>query len=89
MKKSIKMKIALAGAGLLAAIAIPLAALAYPPTGMERVYFDDAAHTTIVGEETMYCTGKKTLWWGVQTPYFDYEIIDCHDPVEPPRYWPE
>ena len=83
MKKNAKIKIALAGAGLFAAIAIPLAALAYPPTGIERVYFDNAAHTTIVGEETMYCSGKTTLWWGTQTPYFDYEIIDCGSVLDP------
>jgi hypothetical protein len=78
--KNFKLKIALAGAGLLAAIAIPLAALAYPPTGWDRTYYDDAAHTTSVGEETMYCTGKKHLWWGAATPYFDEAIIECGDP---------
>jgi hypothetical protein len=84
--KNAKLRIALAGAGLLAAIAIPLAALAYPPSGWERVYYDDAAHTTNVGEETMYCTGKKHLWWGTVTPYFDQEIIDCNDPP-PDLFW--
>jgi hypothetical protein len=89
MKKSIKMKIALAGAGLVAAIAIPLAAIAYPMFGWEHVYYSDASHTTVVGEETMYCTGKKNLRWGETTAYYDEELIDCHDPIEPPRYWPE
>lgn len=78
--KKLKLKLAVAGAGLVAAIAIPLIALAYPKTGWERVYYDDPSHTTSVGEQTMYCTGKTYIWWGTTTPYFDQTPYDCGDP---------
>ncbi len=84
MKKNLKLKLAMAGAGMVAAIAIPFIALAYPKSGWDRVYYDDAAHTSEVGFQTMYCTGKFHLWWGTTTSYFEETTIDCNDP---PPYW--
>ncbi|MFZ0270144.1 hypothetical protein [Caulobacter sp.] len=88
MEKSFKLKIALAGAGLLASIALPLAAVAFPKNGWEHYYYTDASHTMEAGQQTMYCNGKMAMQWGEITPYYDVELIDCHDPVDPPNYWP-
>ncbi|MBW8860354.1 MAG: hypothetical protein JF570_11695 [Caulobacter sp.] len=81
--KTRRLRWALAGVGALAAIAIPLVTLAYPKYGWDRVYYDDAAHTNEVGEQTLYCNGHPHMWWGTSSPYFDETLIDCHDPPDP------
>lgn len=80
MLKSAKLRWTMAGVGALAAVAIPLVAIAYPKYGWERVYYSDASHSQIVGEGTMYCNGRTFFPWGYSTPYFDETLVDCNDP---------
>lgn len=63
--------------GSIALSFLPVAALAYPPWGWDRAYYDDAAHTNYVGGETKYCNGYASLWYGVRTPYYDEERFPC------------
>jgi hypothetical protein len=83
MMNRFALKVALVGSVFLATVAAPIAALAAPLNGWERVYYSDALHTTIVGEESFYCTGGRTFWWGEATPYYDQETYPCMPPPGP------
>ena len=63
--------------GVLIAVSasVPLTASAVVPNGWDRVYYDDAAHTVEAGEETLYCTGDRHIWWGARTAYFDQVLF--------------
>jgi hypothetical protein len=69
-------------AGLLASAGIVFAAApaqaAACPMGFECVttYFDDAAHSTVVGGKVEYCDGGVNSW-GRRTGYYDYYRSSC------------
>jgi len=68
---------ALATMGIALAAAAPAQAAACP-LGNECVttYYDDAAHTTVVGGKVEYCDGGSNSW-GSRTGYFDYQRYPC------------
>ncbi len=55
-------------------------AMALPRNGYQKLYYQNAGLTgLVVGTETLTCSGTHTLY-GYTTPYFSYEVIDCHNP---------
>ncbi|MBO9543205.1 DUF6289 family protein [Caulobacter sp.] len=72
-----KLATTIALAGSVALSFLPAAALAAPPFGWDRTYYDDASYTTEVGAETRYCNGYTNLYWGVKTPYYVTETFPC------------
>jgi Family of unknown function (DUF6289) len=72
-----KLATTIALGGAMAVSFFPAASLALPPFGWDRVYYEDAAHTTEAGGETRYCNGQTSLWWGVRTPYYETETFPC------------
>jgi len=74
--------LAVAAAGLLASAGVVLAAApaqaAACPLGYECVttYYNDAAHTTVVGGKVEYCDGGSNSW-GTRTGYYDYYRSSC------------
>jgi hypothetical protein len=64
-------------AGALVGAAAPAQAAACR-MGWECVttYYEDSAHTTVVGGKVEFCEGGSNSW-GTRTGYFDYERYQC------------
>lgn len=77
MMNKFALKIALVMSVFLATAAAPVAVFAVPANGWDRIYYSDALHTTPVGEQTLYCTGDRYIWWGEVSPYFDQATFPC------------
>lgn len=69
-----------AAVGLLVSVGVTVAPAQASacPLGKECVttYYNDAAHTTVVGGKVEYCDGGSNSW-GTRTGYFDYYRSSC------------
>jgi hypothetical protein len=72
-----------AAAATLLGLSLSLPASAALQNGWDRTYYSDEAHTEVIGERTLYCTGQSHQWWGTTSNYFDEVLYPCQ-PEPPP-----
>lgn len=78
----VRRALGVAAVGLLASAGVVFASApaqaAACPLGFECVttYYNDAAHSTVVGGKVEYCDGEANSW-GTRTGYYDYYRSSC------------
>ena len=78
LSESRRLLFALAVVLILAAglLSLPLGTEAFTRSGHEFIYYNDAAHDTVVGVQ-VWCSSGAHSGWGQVTPYYTIEPSDC------------